>query len=163
MHVDEITGQIIETAIAIHRELGPGLLESVYEAVLAHELRAIGFGVRRQQSVRLIYHGITFDEAFRADLVVEDCVIVELKSVARLEPVFAKKLLTYLRLTTLPVGLILNFGGVTLREGIKRVVNNAPRDAASRVRVNSVPETRMSDRRSAPNQPFNPRAPASPA
>ena len=137
MHVDEITGQILDVAIAIHRELGPGLLESVYEAVLAHELRERGLGVRRQQAIRFEYHGILFDQAFRADLIVEDSVIVELKSVTQLERVFARQLLTYLRLTDLPVGLILNFGCLTMKEGIKRVVNNAPASLSSPIRANT--------------------------
>jgi GxxExxY protein len=123
-----ITSAIIEAAIRIHRDLGPGLMESVYEALMAHTLRERGFRVRRQHALRLEYAGITFDEAFRADLIVEDTVIVEIKSVVRADPVFARQLLTYLRLSKLPLGLLINFGGITLREGIKRVIN-VPREA----------------------------------
>lgn len=137
MEIDEITDQILGAAIAIHREFGPGLMESVYEAILARELELRGLSVRRQQIVRFSYAGMVFDEAFRADLIVEDVVVVELKSVSRLEPVFARQLLTYLRLLRLPVGIVLNFGASKLTEGIKRVVNNLPPSSPSRLRVNA--------------------------
>jgi GxxExxY protein len=137
MDIDGITDQILNAAIAIHREFGPGLMESVYEAILARELELRGFGVRRQQSVRFSYAGMVFDEAFRADLIVNDTVIVELKAVARMEPVFARQLLTYLRLLKMPVGIVLNFGAPKLTDGIKRVVNNFPASSPSRLRVNA--------------------------
>jgi iron complex transport system substrate-binding protein len=136
MHPDEITGAAIEIAIAIHRELGPGLLESVYEAILAYELRKHGFGVRRQQHVRFRYDGMVFDEAFRADLIVEDTVVIDGKALTRLDPVCARQLLTYLRLLDLPVGLVINFGQPTLLAGVKRIVNNLPTFSHSRVRIN---------------------------
>ena len=136
LHTDQITGQIIETSIAIHRDLGPGLMESVYESILAHELRMSGLRIRRQLPIRLEYHGITFNEAFRADIVVEGLVIVEIKAVARLEPVFARQILTYLRLMSLPVGLLINFGEHTLLKGVRRIVNKMPHIQGSRVRVN---------------------------
>lgn len=124
MNVNDVTDQILGAAVAIHTELGPGLLESVYEALLARALELRGLRCRRQQAVKLEYAGISFDEAFRADLIVEDCVIVEIKSVVRLEPVFARQLLTYLRLTSKEVGLLINFGGHSLAGQTKRVVNN---------------------------------------
>lgn len=136
MYPDEITGAILETSIAIHRELGPGLLESVYESILEYELRGQGFKVLRQQGIAFKYGGITFQQGFRADLLVEDVVVVEIKSVARLDPGVAKQLTTYLRLMDMRVGLIVNFGQPTLLAGTKRLVNRLPSFANSRVRVN---------------------------
>ena len=115
--LDDITEAIIDAAIQIHRDLGPGLLESVYEAVLARALEKRGFHVARQTVVRFEYDGLVFEEGFRTDLIVDHQVIVELKSVERLAPVHGKKLLTYLRLMNKRVGLLLNFGGNTLVEG----------------------------------------------
>ena len=137
MHeLDDITGNIIDAAMRIHRELGPGLLESVYEAVLAREIAKQGFRVERQKSVRIEYDGLVFEEGFRADLVVESRVIVELKSVERLAPVHPKQLLTYLRLMRLEVGLLINFGNATLKEGLHRVINGLSPSASPRLRVN---------------------------
>ena len=141
MHADELSGEVIEAAIAIHRELGPGLLESVYEALLARVLTERGRKIRRQHPIRLKYGDLVFEEAFRADLIVEDSVIVEVKAVTKLEPVFGRQLLTYLRLANMPVGLIVNFGGETLVSGVKRVVNSAPAFAESRVRKNTGADT----------------------
>jgi len=137
--LDDITDAIISAAIQIHRDLGPGLLESVYEAVLARALEKRGLHVQRQTMIRFEYDGMVFDEGFRTDLIVERQVIVELKSVESLAPVFAKKLLTYLRLTDKHVGLLLNFGANTLTEGLRRVVNNLPPSASPRLRVNQRP------------------------
>jgi iron complex transport system substrate-binding protein len=137
--IDDITEIIIDAAYKIHTGLGPGLLESVYEAVLARELERRGLTVQRQVSVPFDYDGMHFDEGLRIDLLVEGKVIVELKSVEKLAPVHPKQLLTYLRLMNLPVGLLINFGAATLKEGIQRVVNNyrPSTSAASRLRVNS--------------------------
>ena len=138
MHaLDDITGAIIDSALKVHRELGPGLLESVYEAVLAREVERRGFRVKRQWPVRIEYDGLVFEEGFRADLVVEARVVVELKSVERLAPVHSKQLLTYLRLMHLEVGLLINFGNATLKEGLHRVVNGLSPSASPRLRVNS--------------------------
>jgi GxxExxY protein len=134
--LDDITAAIIDAAIRIHRDLGPGLLESVYEAVLARALEKRGFQVERQTSVRFTYDGLVFANGFRIDLLVDQQVIVELKSVERLAPVHGKTLLTYLRLTNKRVGLLLNFGGHTLREGLRRIVNDLPPSASPRLRVN---------------------------
>ena len=117
-----LTGEIIGSAVQIHRELGPGLLESVYEALLAASLIRKGMTVRRQQSVSFTYEGTSFNDALRIDLLVEDQVVVELKAVVRLDPVYQRQVLTYLRLLNLPVGLLLNFGAPTMREGTKRIV-----------------------------------------
>ncbi|WP_066583507.1 GxxExxY protein [Sphingomonas pruni] len=122
--IDRISGDVVDLAIRIHRELGPGLLESVYEAVLAGKLLAIGYRVVRQHPVDIEFDGMRFDAAFRIDLLVDDRLIVEVKSVDKLAPVHAKQLLTYLRLTKQPVGLLINFGGETLKEGVRRLVNN---------------------------------------
>ena len=134
--LDDITAAIVDAALKIHKCLGPGLLESVYEAVLAQELRRRGFEVERQKVICFEYDGLTFDEGFRADLIVESQVIVELKSVEKLAPVHSKQLLTYLRLAQRPVGLLINFGAATLKEGLHRIVNNLPSSASPRLRVN---------------------------
>lgn len=124
MEIDEITGIIIERSIKIHKDLGPGLLESVYEAILERELLTKGLFVERQKPIDFIYDGIEFSEGFRIDLLVERTVILELKSVETLAPVHSKQLLTYLKLTNLPVGLLLNFGAPVMKEGIHRIVND---------------------------------------
>ena len=134
--LDEITGAIVDTAMKIHMELGPGLLESVYEVVLARSLDKRGFLVERQKIVHFEYDGLEFDEGFRTDLVVDGRVIVEIKSLEVLAPVHSKQLLTYLRLTKLPVGLLINFGAATLKEGLHRVVNNLDSSASPQLRVN---------------------------
>ena len=134
--LDDITGAVIDAAMKIHMELGPGLLESVYEVVLARALERRGFHVERQKVIRFEYDGVVFDEGFRADLLVDGRVLVELKSVEKLAPVHSKQLLTYLRLTRQPVGLLLNFGAVTLKEGLHRVVNQLDTAASPHLRVN---------------------------
>ena len=134
--LDEITGAIVDASLKIHRELGPGLLESVYEMVLARALERRGLPVERQKVIRFEYDGLVFDEGLRLDLLVDGCVVVELKSVERLAPVHHKQVLTYLRLLQLPVGLLINFGGATLKEGLHRIVNQLPASASPRLRVN---------------------------
>ena len=134
--LDEITGAIVDTSLKIHRELGPGLLESVYETVLFRALERRGLPVERQKVIRFEYDGLVFDEGLRLDLLVDGCVVVELKSVERLAPVHHKQVLTYLRLLQLPVGLLINFGGATLKEGLHRIVNQLPPSASPRLRVN---------------------------
>ena len=121
--IDEITGEMIDAAYKLHTGLGPGLLESVYEAVLARSLERRGLKVERQKAVAFDFDGMHFDEGLRVDLLVDDAVIVELKSVEKLAPVHWKQVLTYLRLLNLPVGLLVNFGGATLKEGLHSVVN----------------------------------------
>jgi GxxExxY protein len=134
--LDEITAAIIEAAVKIHKDLGPGLFESVYEVLLAHALVKHGFQIERQKSIRLEYDDIVFEEGFRIDLLVNERVVVELKSVEELPAVCTKQLLTYLRLMNLRVGLLLNFGGTTLKQGLRRVVNQLPPSASPRLRVN---------------------------
>jgi len=139
--LDDITGAIVDASVRLHQDLGPGLLESVYEALLAHALEQRGFRVERQKPIRLEYLGKVFEDGFRVDLIVEDRVLVELKSVERLAPVHGKQLLTYLKLTNRRVGLLINFGAATLREGLHRVVNGLPASASPRLRVNNLAGT----------------------
>jgi GxxExxY protein len=124
MTENEIGTIIVDTAIEVHRQLGPGLLESVYEAVLAYELTARGLSVNRQVPIQIHYKSMTFEEAFRADLLVADKVIIELKSVEVLNNAHRKQLQTYLSLTGLKLGYLLNFGAALMKEGIVRAVNN---------------------------------------
>jgi len=133
---EAISGAVINEAIALHRELGPGLLESVYEMILASKLASLGYIVERQRPVDIEYGDLRFEAAFRIDLLVEDCLLVEIKSVERLNGAHSKQLLTYLRLTKQSVGLLINFGGETLKEGLKRVVNDYIPSASPRLRVN---------------------------
>lgn len=121
--IEEIATVAVDCGFHIHMELGPGLLESVYEALLAEALVQHGLAVTRQQAVPISFRGIVLPEAFRADLIVDNSLIIEVKSVERNAPVHAKQLLTYLRLMKQPLGLLMNFGCETFRDGIKRVVN----------------------------------------
>jgi GxxExxY protein len=124
--LNEITGEVVDAALKVHKGLGPGLLESVYEAVLAAELRRRGLTVERQKGVSFDFDEMHFDEGLRIDLLVEGAVVVELKSVEELAPVHTKQVLTYLRLLDLHVGLLINFGAPTLKEGLHRIVNGRP-------------------------------------
>lgn len=123
MTEDDIGSHVVDVAVQIHREVGPGLLESVYEVILAHELRCRGLQVERQIPVPVTYRGLKFDEGFRVDLIVESKVIVELKCVQGLNNAHRKQLLTYLRLADKRLGYILNFGETLMRRGITRAVN----------------------------------------
>jgi len=123
MRENDIGTQVIEAAINIHRELGPGLLETVYEVILARQLFDLGLKLDRQVSVPIVYKGIRFDEGFRADIIVEHMVLLELKSVERILPAHKKQVQTYLRLTGLKLGYLLNFGEAVLKSGITRCVN----------------------------------------
>jgi len=131
------SGAIIDEAIGIHRKYGPGLLESVYEALLARALEQRGFRVRRQHCVRLKDGDLEFEEAFRADLIIDDAVIIEIKSTTHVDPVHARQLLTYLRLTGIPLGLVINFGQPTLRQGVKRMINTP--NSVSSLRTSAPP------------------------
>ena len=123
MTENEIGDIVVECAVRLHRELGPGLLESVYEVLLTHMLREAGLRVERQVSISIEFHGIRFDEGFRADLVVEDKVILELKSVESVNKAHKKQVLTYLKLTGKKLGYLLNFGEDLMKDGISRVIN----------------------------------------
>jgi len=134
--IDEVSGDVLDLSLRIHRDLGPGLLESVYETILAGKLAAAGYKVDRQRPIDILFEDMRFDAAFRIDLLVDDRLLVEIKSVERLNGAHAKQLLTYLRLTGQSVGLLINFGGATLKEGIRRIVNDHKPSASPRLRVN---------------------------
>jgi GxxExxY protein len=119
-----ITGQVLDAAIKVHNELGPGLFESVYEGVLLFELTRRGFNVTRQQAIPVVYAGIKFEDGFRADLIVESRVIVEIKSIEQLAPVHFKQMKTYLKLANLKDGVLINFNVDLIKEGFHRVFNN---------------------------------------
>ena len=123
MHENEIGTIIVDSAIAVHRELGPGLLESVYEIVWAYELTSRGLHVQRQVPIPIRYQDLQFDEGFRADLLVEDKVVLELKSVEKVSPAHRKQIQTYLRLSDRRLGYLLNFGEALMKDGITRAVN----------------------------------------
>ncbi|MFN0305950.1 MAG: GxxExxY protein [Burkholderiales bacterium] len=123
MDYEEITGAIISAAMKVHSGLGPGLLESVYEACLEHELRKGPFSVARQVEVPVVYDGLRLESGFRLDLLVAETVVVEIKAIDRLAPIHTAQLLTYLKLTKCRVGLLLNFNVVHMRDGIKRIVH----------------------------------------
>ena len=123
MDENEIGSGIVDSAVKLHQKLGPGLLESVYEAILARSLEKRGLSIERQVAIPIEYDGETFEEGFRADLIVEDKVIVELKSVEKVSLAHKKQLLTYLKLTGLKLGYLLNFGEALMKEGITRTIN----------------------------------------
>jgi len=123
MTENEIATIIVDSCFKVHTTLGPGLLESVYEAVLLYELEKRGLSVTKQQVIPVSYDGTQFEEGFRADLVVEDKIIIELKSVEKVMPVHKKQLLTYLRLSDRKLGLLVNFGENLIKDGISRVIN----------------------------------------
>ena len=119
-----ITGIVVDAALRIHVKLGPGLMESVYETILERDLRHRGLHVERQKCISFEFEGLQFEDACRADLVVQRCVIVEIKSVETLHPQHLKQLLTYVRLLDYKVGLLLNFGAARMKDGVKRVANS---------------------------------------
>jgi len=123
---NELARIVVDRAYKVHTRLGPGLLESVYEVILAHEVREQGLNVERQVSIPVMYNSIRFEEGFRADLVVADRLLVELKSVEEIHPVHKKQLLTHLRLSNRRLGLLINFGSELIKDGISRVVNGMP-------------------------------------
>jgi GxxExxY protein len=126
MNENELSAIIVDAALKVHRALGPGLLESVYEAALTLELRKRGMTVEVQKEIPVVYEGVELGIGFRADLIVNRLVLIELKSVETLKDVFKKTTLTYLRLTGLRLGLLMNFNEVLLKNGIKRIVNGLP-------------------------------------
>jgi len=145
MDVEALATIAVDCGFKVHEGLGPGLLESVYEAVLAQSLAQRGLVVERQKPIPIRFEGVIIDEGFRADILVEGRLLIELKSVERAAPVHGKQVLTYLRLMDLPLGLVMNFGAATFREGIKRVVNNHGDFAPSRPRVRSLPHKLAGD------------------
>ena len=134
--VEELSAIVVDCGYKLHLEAGPGLLETVYEVVLAKMLTEQGISVRRQVPVPIRLMGMTFEEGFRADIIVEDRLLIELKSVENLMPVHSKQVLTYLRLLKLPLGLLINFGAPTFKDGCKRIVNGHRETHSSLLRLN---------------------------
>lgn len=134
-NIEELSAIVVDCAYHLHLEAGPGLLETVYEVVLAKMLEARGLRVKRQMPIPIHLMGLSFEEGFRADLLIEDLLLIELKSVENLSPVHSKQVLTYLRLLNLPLGLLINFGAATFKEGCKRIVRNHRDFASSRLRA----------------------------
>ena len=130
-HIDEITHEVIGLSMRVHSALGPGLFESVYETVLAGKLLEAGYQVDRQLPIDIEFEGSRFANAFKIDLLVERQLIIEVKSAEKITPLHAKQLLTYLRLKQQPVGLIINFGCASLKDGIRRIVNDHKDSARS--------------------------------
>lgn len=123
MELEEIVTIVIDCGFRTHKGLGPGLLESAYQAVLVEMLRRKGLSVQEERIIPIVFEDMTIDRGFRADIVVEGELLIELKSVERLAPVHGKQVLTYLRLANLPLGLLMNFGGETFKEGLRRITN----------------------------------------
>lgn len=124
--LDRITSTIIGSAIAVHRELGPGLLESAYEACLVYELKQQGLKVEQQRPLPIVYRTVRLDCGYRLDLMVEDKILVELKAIEKLDPIHEAQVLSYLKLSGSPVGLLINFNVKMLKDGIKRFANHCP-------------------------------------
>ena len=122
--INNITGQILDSCIKIHNELGPGLFESVYEEILMYELIKRGLSVEKQRAIPITYENIKFEYGFRADLIIEKAVIIEIKSVEQLSPVHFKQIHTYLKLSNIKNGLLINFNVKLLKDGFNRVFNN---------------------------------------
>jgi GxxExxY protein len=137
--IEELAGIAVDCGFRIHKDLGPGLLESAYEAILQAMLERRGLSVERQKPLPIEYDGLILPEGFRIDLLVEGHLLLELKSVERLAPVHGKQLLTYLRLAGQPLGLLMNFGAATFREGVKRVFNARSPFASLRLCVSPNP------------------------
>ncbi len=123
MDINNITGQIVDAAMKVHTALGPGLLESAYEACLAHELKKRGFSIERQKEMPVEYDEVMLDIGYRLDLLVNDAVVVELKAVTKVTPIHEAQILSYLKLGRKPVGLLINFHVQRLKDGIKRFAN----------------------------------------
>ena len=135
-HINQLSFDLIGAAIEVHRVLGPGLLESVYEQAFSQELKLREIPHVRQKSIPVSYKGLMLDADYRIDVVVAENVVVELKSVEKLQPVFCAQVLTYLKLGNYPLGLLINFNSARLADGIERIANHAPDlSAASRLRV----------------------------
>lgn len=137
-NVEELSAIVVDLGLRLHKDLGPGLLESVYEQILAAKLEGLGLSVARQKPIHILYENVTIENAFRADLIVEGVLLIEIKSVEQIIPVHAKQVLTYLRLMNLSLGLLINFGSATFKEGIRRLVNNHTDFASSRLRANQM-------------------------
>lgn len=136
MDVEELSAIAVDWGLQVHRDLVPGMLESAYEAVLAHLLAKRGLNVERQKVIPIAYDGLIIDPGFRADIVIENKLLIELKAVERLSPVHARQVTTYLKFMNLPVGLLMNFSCEKFSEGLRRLVNNHRETSNSRLSVN---------------------------
>jgi len=125
MNENEIAAIVVDSCIHIHKKLGPGLLESVYESILSHELINKGLHIERQVPVPIVWEGTTFDESFRADIIVNRMLLIELKAVEKMNPVFKRQVLTYLRVSGFKLGLLINFGSELMKDGIERIINGS--------------------------------------
>ena len=150
---DEITGQIVDAATKLHQRLGPGLLESVYDAILARELARRGLCVERHRTIPFEFDGLRFDRGLVVDMLVEGQVVVEVKSVEMRTPLHAKQVLTYLRLLDLRVGLLVNFGCATMKEGLRRIVNGYEPNPGSPLAVNRIARDDHAERPDGPEEP----------
>jgi GxxExxY protein len=128
MNIDDVTGQVVDAAMKVHSALGPGLLESAYEACLVHELRTRGLAARRRVLLPVVYDGVRIDLGYRIDILVEGAVVVELKAVAKVLPIHHGQLLSYLKLSGHHIGLLINFHELHLKDGIKRMINSSSRE-----------------------------------
>jgi GxxExxY protein len=136
MDVEEVASIAVDLGLKLHKRLGPGMLESAYETILENQFSRLGLFVERQKSIAIRFDDLHIRDGFRADLIVEGKLLIELKSVERLTPVHSKQVLTYLRFLDLRIGLLMNFGGPTFREGLKRIVNKHGDTSSSPLRVN---------------------------
>jgi GxxExxY protein len=139
MDVETISAVAVDCGLKVHKDLGPGLLESAYEAVLAHLMEKRGLFVERQKIIPILYDGLTIDQRFRADIIVEGKLLIELKAVERLNLVHARQVRTYLQFTGLPIGLLMNFSCEKFTDGLKRIVNNHHDTENSNLRINQSP------------------------
>lgn len=138
--IEELSAIVVDAGLKLHRDLGPGLLESAYELILARVLISRGLKVDRQVPININYDGLQIDNAFRIDLLIEDQLIIEIKSTEQTLPVHMKQVITYLRLMDLSLGFVMNFGTPTFKEGVRRLVNQHPVLASSRLRANNLSE-----------------------
>ena len=136
MEIEHICSLVVDAAFKLHKDIGPGLLESAYEPILAAKLEDIGLVVDRQVPIDIQYEQVHLPAAFRVDLLVDKCVIIEIKSVEKTLPVHAKQVITYLRLTNLTHGFVINFGTPMFKDGIKRLLNDRPSSVSSCLRAN---------------------------
>lgn len=140
MDIERIASIAIDCGLKIHQRVGPGLLESAYEIVLAHALQQRGLAVQRQLLVPIEFDGLVIDNGFRADILVENILLIEVKAIERLLPVHTKQVLTYLRFLELPLGLLMNFSGDTFKEGLRRVVNHHTEPLLPSLRIHRPPD-----------------------
>lgn len=136
MDVEELSAVAVDCGLQVHRDLGPGMLESAYKAVLAHILSKRGLFVERQKVIPIIYDGFIVEQGFRADIIIENKLLIELKTVERLSPLHARQVTTYLKFTGLSVGLLMNFSSEKFTDGLKRLVNNHRETSKSLLKVN---------------------------